>query len=599
MKDRNPFKVRSPEKISAKDAVSLFVDVFNDFPNVLVPGNTFINGPRGCGKSMMYRYMMPDSQAEEHGCTISDLEYYSCYVPIKATNLDKSELHRLREQAQKLINEHILTTHIGIKFIAELTTYNIDYSQEDFEKCKMFYEGTFKKLLRRSSYRKQLKDSHKLTTINELLHEYLNIFEDLHDEAIEYSNRLGFRKDDVPFYEGPLCNYLNFFHPLLLHFTSLDALPSNIYILIDDADNLSDIQKQVLNTWVSYRLGTQISIKVSTQMRYNIYSTLSGHTIDSPHDYSEVNISTVYTSSKNKYKELIWKIVKRRLEKFKIEESDPDKFFPEYEKQNKQIRAIYDSYVKKFEKGENRGSQKYNDASRYSRPDYIKLLKSGKKQGSSYYYCGFEQLVHLSSGIVRFFLESAALMYSEMIKESGKEQITSISYSVQNKIVRNYANEFLFDEFDRHKKHATQEGLSITKMNMLENLINGLGGIFSAILLSEASERRVFSVAIADKIDEELAEVFELGIQLGYFQFSTIGNKEGTGRTRLYIMNRRLAPIFTLDPTSFAGYKFFKNEELKVCLLDSNQFINQIKRKLKLDPNEDLFINQQLELFGK
>ena len=102
----------------------------------------------------------------------------------------------------------------------------------------------------------------------------------------------------------------------------------------------------------------------------------------------------------------------RRLTNLNITEVEPVKFFPEYEKQEKEIKEIYDYHIKNFEEGKARGSQKCNDANRYSRPDYIKKLKSHSKQGSSYSYSGFEQLVHLSSGITRFFLESAALMYS-------------------------------------------------------------------------------------------------------------------------------------------------------------------------------------------
>lgn len=596
MQDNNPFKVRSPEKVSAKEAVNLFVDVFNDFPNVLVPGNTFVNGPRGSGKSMMYRYMMPDCQAEEQKCSISRLGYYGCYIPIKATNLDKTELTRLREQAQKLINEHILSTHFAIRFLAEFIKYDLTLSVLDFESLKKFVDGEFKILLRKSGWRKELNIKNQETP-NQLVSQILAICEEMHDDCIEYCDRLGFLDKKTKFYEGALCNYLNFLHPLLLWFTTLESFPKNIFLLIDDADNLSVIQKKVLNTWVSYRLGTEISLKVSTQMRYEVYLTLSGHSIDSPHDYSEINISTIYTSSKNKYKDLIERIVARRLVKFNIPQTDPIKFFPEYATQELKIREIYDSHIENFNQGKSRGSQKYNDANRYSRPDYIKLLKSASKQGSSYHYSGFEQLIHLSSGIVRFFLESAAQMYAEMEKESQSSEITYISHTVQNKVARNFANEFLFEEFEHHKKTAKAEGFSTDNMKMLENLINALGGVFSAILLSSASERRVFSVAISDMPTERLVQVFQLGVNLGYFQPSTIGNKEGTGRTRLYIMNRRLAPVFTLDPTSFAGYKFFRTNELEIALDDPNEFISRIKRKLKINPEEDLFINQQLDLF--
>ena len=60
---KNPFSVQTPEDISAKEAYDLFVDVFTDFYQIPNQGHTFVHGPRGSGKSMMFRYMMPDCQA--------------------------------------------------------------------------------------------------------------------------------------------------------------------------------------------------------------------------------------------------------------------------------------------------------------------------------------------------------------------------------------------------------------------------------------------------------------------------------------------------------------------------------------------------------
>ena len=59
----NPFAVQSPEDMDATDAVSLFVDVFPDFHKILREGHAFLHGPRGSGKSMMFRFLCADCQA--------------------------------------------------------------------------------------------------------------------------------------------------------------------------------------------------------------------------------------------------------------------------------------------------------------------------------------------------------------------------------------------------------------------------------------------------------------------------------------------------------------------------------------------------------
>ena len=81
----NPFQVKSPEDISAQDAVDLFVPLYNDYPKLLLPENTFINGPRGSGKSMMFRFMQVDCQCIRNDVKVDDLDFFSVYIPIKIT----------------------------------------------------------------------------------------------------------------------------------------------------------------------------------------------------------------------------------------------------------------------------------------------------------------------------------------------------------------------------------------------------------------------------------------------------------------------------------------------------------------------------------
>jgi hypothetical protein len=70
-------------------------------------------------------------------------------------------------------------------------------------------------------------------------------------------------------------------------------------------------------------------------------------------------------------------------------------------------------------------------------------------------------------------------------------------------------------------------------------------------------------------------------VQHGYLQKSMIGNKHGTGKSRLYILSRMLAPHFVLDPSSFAGYKFMDCSTLKLTLDDPLKFIKVISARIK------------------
>ena len=53
-KMKSPFEYSSPEAMTASDVIELFVPVFGEYHNIPNIGHTFINGPRGSGKSMNF-----------------------------------------------------------------------------------------------------------------------------------------------------------------------------------------------------------------------------------------------------------------------------------------------------------------------------------------------------------------------------------------------------------------------------------------------------------------------------------------------------------------------------------------------------------------
>src|SRR5439155_389802 len=82
-------------------------------------------------------------------------------------------------------------------------------------------------------------------------------------------------------------------YPMLCTLRDLPFLPKGpIYLLIDDAHNLTTTQAVVLNTCVSTRTSSRVSLKISTQPGYETYYTISKRTIETPHDFSEVNNSS-------------------------------------------------------------------------------------------------------------------------------------------------------------------------------------------------------------------------------------------------------------------------------------------------------------------
>lgn len=575
IKNNNPFEIKTPESNSAEDILELFVDVFPDFWQVKEAGHTFLNGPRGSGKSMMFRYMMPDCQMLKTGSKACDLDYFAVYVGIKQTNINNTDLERLSNHATLIINEHLLSTFVIANVLGSIRQTFNDELNNYTEEIKNFYRDTFVGVVAQSGYEGDIDTKCDGSDGNSILLRMIKVVEAMEQECKKYCNRLALNRDMTTPYTGALTDFVDFVLPIINGLKQITLFPQEkpFYILIDDAGYLNLAQTKVLNTWVSYRSTKDICLKISAQLDYKTHLTANDKRIDAPHDYSEINISTVYSSKTSDYNDRIKEIVRKRLEKYLNLKIEPEKFFPQDEAQEAAIDAI----AKKLAEDNYDPDRTYasgDAARRYARPDFIKDLQKNHKSGFTYSYAGFDQLVAISSGIIRYFLAPAQEMYSVMMAKNKGAEIKEISPTVQDEVIKRYSDNFLQGQFDEIRKdQGLAPNMPQDKAGKLYHLVDSLGELFHIILVSNASERRVFSVALTDSPDEELYEILDMCEHYGYVHKRTIGNKEGTGRNRMYVLSRVLAPHFKLDPMSFAGYKFMNSATLKVALTNKKKFL--------------------------
>lgn len=583
MNSNNPFEIKTPESNSAEDILELFVDVFPDFWQVKEPGHTFLNGPRGSGKSMMYRYMMPDCQMMKNECEASQLDYFAVYVGIKQTNINNTDLERLTNHANLIINEHLLSTFVVANVFESIRQTFKGKLNEHTCELKEFYDTIFKKCVALAGYEGDMGVSDGIKGCD-LLVKMAEVVEDMERQCKNYCKRLALNRDLSAPYSGALTDFVDFVEPLIKGLKKIPLFPQGkpFYILIDDAGYLNLAQTKVLNSWVSYRSTKDICLKISTQLDYKTHLTANDKRIDEPHDYSEINISTVYSSKTSEYNDRIYEIVKKRLEKYLGKNIDPRVFFPDDAEQEKDIDEIYQRLLQAYDDPE-RPYAGGDAARRYSRPDYIKNLQKVHKSGAHYSYAGFDQLVAISSGIIRYFLAPAQEMYSVMMAKKPNEDIQQIAPGVQDEVIKKYSDNFLHGQFDEIRRDQGLASVQPDKADKLYNLVDSLGELFHTILVSDASERRVFSVALTDNPDDELYEILDMCEHFGYLHKRTIGNKTGTGRNRMYVLSRVLAPHFKLDPMSFAGYKFMSSNVLKVALTNKKRFLQLMSSGIAQD----------------
>ena len=582
----NPFTIVSPENLDASTAEQLFVEVFSDFPQVRNPGHSMIIGSRGSGKSMMFRCLLPDVLKIKEGRTFADLDFLAFHVPIKNTQLKITELGVLdNNHASFLINEHFLVLTVVmyvLNALIALPTIDLPFDEPEYQE---FIKKVYFRRLRLCGCK--IECEFRRTSAKDFFQALCDQMEDMHADFFSYIREISYESDiSAPSYNLPLLSYLGFVVPFFQGLNKLPGFPKkNIYLFIDDADNLSKTQTQIINSWLATRTQPEISLKISAQIgKYKSYVSSNGTLVETPHDYQEVDISDRFTTSKTSYSKRVYEILEKRLNLAGIKNINPEMYFPPYDKQElaikeeeERLRANWDT--------EGRGYRSGDDVLRYARPNYIRDLGGLRKARSTYMYAGLEHLVHLSSGIIRYIIDSAASMFDQTVKEKGMSQVTQfIPCNIQDDIARIKADKMLFSQFQKLEKDEDVLTGELGIVQKLQNLIFSMGHTFHEILLSDRSERRVFSIALSNKPTSDIQDVLDFGVQTGYLHMSIIGNKEGTGRTWLYIMNRCLAPHFILDPTGFAGYLFVTNANLL-----SAMYSGTLLRKLKsLDEPEQL-----------
>jgi len=590
----NPFAVKTPETLSGEELVDLFVP-YPEFENLQVSGHQFLNGHRGSGKSMMLRMMSPDSQILWRKCDLSQLPYFGVYLSIKATELNAPEYSRLEgEISGTILSEHVLTTKVLSALFLNIQAHCAEYivsASLEGELRRVVTQTLFDKF-RYAGWDRPLPQEldKELESVYSILEFIVRLIDQIHMGSVQYIKRLSL--PGTPPYQGALLGFQDVLLPVIQRLSSCQIIPhAPVYLLLDDADNLTEQQTKILNTWVFYRTTGHVSLKISTQLNYKTFETVSGALIESPHDFSKINFTSVHTGSvKERYPEFVASIVEKRLTRYGSSITNPYDFFPDDKEQDLAIKKIAEEYRQKWEQGESGSSRPGDDAYRYARPEYIRRLTESR-QGAHYHYAGFEQLVHMSSGIIRFFLEPAALMFTEQLLINKKKPVTFISHTVQDQVLRKQADQLLLGDFDHLAQQAEKHTKPIAEINDVEklrNIVRGIGALFKSYIMDEtATQRRNFSFQISDDPPQEIKKILKLGEIHGYFYMGGKNAKTGLERVPLYVLTRRLAPAFSLDPIGFSAHLTVTSKYLKDISEEPKKYINRLRKKRISNPYND------------
>ena len=364
---------------------------------------------------------------------------------------------------------------------------------------------------------------------------------------VEFVNRRIFGEDRD--YDGVFLSVEDLKHICRSSITTyLAESATTVYFLLDEFENLLPFQKIVANSILKASEAGHYSVKIATKKAALTTSeTLEGQEIEEPHDYSSVDVDYNLSDDQERkhYKQLLIMICSRILshegfnetEIVKVLESPLEQDGLEEADLNKEMAAVFGSR-----------SLTSEDRHRLGNAAIFRVLhREGRRRKQ---FAGFDDLVALSSGIIRLFLELAGLSYHFAIQERidvkggqpiGRGHQTNAAYALSDYYLTTIKN------------NVAAVGPQI------QQLVIDLGDIFRAKLLNHNSEPEGSRLAIHDphKLEEPASEEARTMLTQAVIH-SIFQNPHRRGGMRPkhltdvqpqeYILNRVYSPSLAISP---------------------------------------------------
>ena len=363
----------------------------------------------------------------------------------------------------------------------------------------------------------------------------------------DYVNRRIF--GESPNYEGVFLGVEDLKHICSVTVaTYLEKPGTTVYFLLDEFENLLNFQKLVANSILKASESGHYSVKISTKKAVLTTSmTLEGQEVEEPHDYSSVDVDYNISDEQERrnYKELLTTICSRILSHEGFSETAINKLLePPLEWDGLDKDDLDKEMTKVF------GDRPLTTEDRH-RLGYAAVFRlHHQRRGSRKQFAGFDDLVALSSGIIRLFLELAGLSYHFAMQEGtdvkrgkpiGRDHQTSAAYALSNYYL------------------STIRTNVATVGPQMQQLVIDLGDIFRAKLLKHNSEPEGSRLAVHDphRLEEPSSRSARalLTEAVSHSIFQTPSTRGGMRPKHLadiqpqeYVLNRVYSPCLAISP---------------------------------------------------
>jgi len=580
----NPFEIRSAELMRPEHVGREFVKDHTEHSKLASHSHTVVWGSRGSGKSMHFKFLEPLAQAcqpdaQYAGDVRKFLQdpnaFLGIYINCRDGILHREELGRvcLLPNADAPFLDMLLSRYFAcviVKALVNTLTKQLSWI------CSVPVQATSLPAWARRVVRTEDKTLGevlaRLLQANDSWLLALNDLVDLHLlNPMTPPDRDSFPRDS-PRLTTDVLDLMDF-----LRGSADLAVP--FFLLFDEANELCEVHQRCVNSMMAQRSQRTLCIKVASQKRGFVPGPrLRGDVqVDETHDYTTLDLDGLYTNNRQAYYRRIELIANDRLRAVGME-VDINSYLPVGERQSQLLEEARHSAEERYLAipEEKRPRDKANFIKKYAPAIVFQELIPAK---AADIYAGFDNVVHLSSGIVRSFIDCCFRMYEKFVEKNPGLEPTEVPIQIQSDVIKQYSNEFIQAQLvDRISAPSTQPAQRELYRNV-HSLLKGLGALFRARLLDKSSrEPRIISISLKDEAGDELQKVLDVAEREAFLHAKWYGSKRGDRNLRCYVLNRRLCPHFNLDLMGFQGRIEVTAEQLGISLTDPDGFARTVLR---------------------
>lgn len=568
----NPFIFDRPNTIDVDEFIKFYIkdNIYTRF--LESTRNIIIIGVRGSGKTSTLRYYSFPVQYKNPDVK-DKFSIIGIYIPNKHPILGKRE-YLLYENIDKqfVVVEHFLCINI-LSNICD--TFIDSYEYLKFEK------ETENKILTNLSYifetsfpdTGSLFENLKLFITKESNASQRKLNNNNFESFVDYS--FSFNNTIIPFLEQ------------IRLIPSLNN--SHFSLFFDDIQDLGEIHKKIINSWIAYRDNKLFSFKIATAEIKPLYTTSTNGVILEGHDFVKLDMTRRIFNKASEFNSFAREVISRRLQLAGIE-NNVDEFLPVADSFNDGLKKAKIKAKKMAQKKypHPKGTQINDYVAKYGRAIFF---RERNPKANLPTYSGIDTIIDISTGVIRNLLTPIFFMYEKQLanNKNKNEIVLTIPPSVQKEIIIKRSESFWerIRNIDSEIDNCTKE-VALQINNFFNQLMIYLK---KRLKDDKISEPRAINFIITQYSSEEektkINELINASLRSTLLYQRLVSHKATGEKIPLFIPNRLMLPVHGLDP--HGQYSHFP--------ISAKSFLNAAENNIEIPLfTENKIDDKQLEI---